>query len=142
MRKIFENKDFIILQKGTRSSYILYNKHKSFNEGHTHISNYGGVRWLMKLYSKRIVPQKMKSMYLIESLIRISDDEQYTISLLNNYFSFLTLLLSINYTNNMVYFFYELKEELNSTFKIHKKKVIHKVSPLFLLFKRDPDDSL
>lgn len=85
MRKIFENKDFIILQKGTRSSYILYNKHKSFNEGHTHISNYGVVRWLMKLYSKRIVPQKMKSMYLIESLIRISDDEQYTISLLNKY---------------------------------------------------------
>jgi len=83
--KIFENKDFIILQKGTRSSYILYNKHKSFNEGHTHISNYGVVRWLMKLYSKRIVPQKMKSMYLIESLIRISDDEQYTISLLNKY---------------------------------------------------------
>lgn len=39
----------------------------------------------MKLYSKRIVPQKMKSMYLIESLIRISDDEQYTISLLNKY---------------------------------------------------------
>lgn len=80
MRKVYENKDFIILQGGSKYSYsyILYNKKKDFKEGHTHITNYGTARWIMRLYQKRLLPDKLRSEYLLISFLRISDDNEYS----------------------------------------------------------------
>ena len=78
MKKIYEDKNFIILKKYNREAYILHNKKKPFKTGHTHINNYNTVRWLIKLYTKRIVPYNLKSKYLLDSLIRISNDTKYT----------------------------------------------------------------
>lgn len=80
MLKVYENKQFIILG-GTgndKSAYILYNKHKDFKDGHTHLNNYNTAMWLMKLFSSRKLPHDLGSLYLLQSLKRISDDDNYT----------------------------------------------------------------
>ena len=80
MPKVYENKDFMILGSDNKRkpAYILYNKHKEFSEGHTHLNNYRTAIWLMKVYLNKKVPLDLKSVYLLQSLIRISDDEEYT----------------------------------------------------------------
>lgn len=78
MKKIYENKQFIVLQKPKTNSFILYNKHKEFSCGHTHINNYNTVRWIMRLYTQRTIPYNMKSKYLLVSLLRISNDKDYS----------------------------------------------------------------
>lgn len=80
MLKVYENKDFIILGDGGKhdSAYVLYNKRKEFADGHTHIRNYGTAKWVMELYQHKKIPYKLKSVYLLQSLIRISTDEEYT----------------------------------------------------------------
>lgn len=80
MLKVYENKDFIILGEGGKhkDSFILFNKRKGFENGHTHIRNYGTAKWVMELYQQRKIPLQLKSTYLLQSLIRISDDEDYS----------------------------------------------------------------
>ena len=80
MPKVYENEEFMILGNDNKrkSAYILYNKRKEFSVGHTHLNNYRTAMWLMKLYLNRKVPLDLKSVYLLQSLIRISDDEEYT----------------------------------------------------------------
>ena len=80
MQKVFENKEFIILKghTGHNYSYILYNKKKDFSKGHTHISDYNTTRWILRLYQQRKIPYKLKSTYLLNSLLRISDDATYS----------------------------------------------------------------
>lgn len=80
MLKVYENKDFIILGEGgkQKDSFVLYNKHKVFKDGHTHIRNYGTAKWVMELYQQRKIPYKLKSLYLLQSLVRISADEEYS----------------------------------------------------------------
>lgn len=80
MVKVYENKDFIILGSARKGddAYVLYNKRKEFAHGHTHIRNYGTAKWIMEQYLRRKIPYQLKSEYLLQSLIRISDDEGYT----------------------------------------------------------------
>ena len=84
MSKVYEDKDFLIfynLDKYTKnrdSAYVLYNKHKNFENGHTHIYNYSTTLWIMRLYTNRKLPLHLRSEYLLNSLIRISNDEYYT----------------------------------------------------------------
>ena len=80
MNKVFENKHFIILGENSKSrpAYILYNKNKEFSAGHTHLNNYNTAVWIMKLYLSRKLPHDLKSLYLLQSLVRISDDDIYT----------------------------------------------------------------
>ena len=80
MSKVYENKDFIILGGSDKrsSAYILYNKNKEFSVGHTHLNNYNTALWIMKLYTKKRIPLDLKSVYLLQSLMRISNDEKYS----------------------------------------------------------------
>ena len=78
MKKIYENKDFIILWKNKTSSYILNNKHKDFDNGHTHVNNYNTVRWIMRMYTKKKIPKDLHSKYLLKSFIRISNDKDFS----------------------------------------------------------------
>lgn len=81
MLKIYENKQFIILGddgKRSKPAYVLYNKHKEFENGHTHLNNYRTALWIMKLYMQRKLPHDLKSAYLLQSLVRISNDKKYT----------------------------------------------------------------
>lgn len=74
MNKIYEKGQFIILEGDTQ--YILFNKHKGFDNGHTHLKNYKTALWLIKLAEHRSMPHHI-SLYLLESLIRVSEDEIY-----------------------------------------------------------------
>ena len=81
MQKIYENKQFIILGddgKKKRPAYILINKRKGFDNGHTHIDNFNTAKWIMNLYMNRKLPHDLGSVYLLQSLVRISDDVEYT----------------------------------------------------------------
>lgn len=80
MVKVFEDRNFIILSGSCKrsSSYILFNKNKLFKEGHTHLNNYKTAIWLSKLCTSKKLPLNLSSDYLLESLMRISDDESYT----------------------------------------------------------------
>lgn len=61
-------------QKG---GFIVYNRRKEFSEGHTHINNFKTARYIayLSLYKKK--PKGKLSPYLIESIVRISDDKKY-----------------------------------------------------------------
>lgn len=60
---------------------------KEFEEGHTHINNFHTAKFIVDLAIHKSVPRKKISPYLLESLIRISDDNGYNFRierLLNN----------------------------------------------------------
>lgn len=77
LNKVYEDKQFIILG-GVDCDYILMNKRKQFKDGHTHLHNYKTAEWLMKVYKHRSIPRNVGSAYLLESLVRISDDPTYS----------------------------------------------------------------
>lgn len=74
MHKIYEHGKFIVLEG--HNQYIVVNKSKKFESGHTHINNYNTARWLIRLSEGLIVPKNI-SIYLVESLIRINNNPDY-----------------------------------------------------------------
>lgn len=56
--------------------FIIHNTKKKFEEGHTHLKNYNTAVYLIKLSFHKRIPNHL-SEYLIDSLIRISDDPKY-----------------------------------------------------------------
>jgi hypothetical protein len=59
-------------------SYIVHNTHKEFSEGHTHIKNFDTAKYVAYLSLYKRLPKKGHlSIYLIESVIRISDDKNF-----------------------------------------------------------------
>lgn len=59
-------------------TYIVHNTHKEFSEGHTHINTFSTAKYVayLSLY-KRMPKNGHLSLYLIDSVIRISDDPKY-----------------------------------------------------------------
>lgn len=60
------------------NEYIVHNTRKDFEIGHTHINNYNTAKYVayMALY-KKMPKNNHLSLYLIDSVIRISDDKVY-----------------------------------------------------------------
>ena len=73
-KKVFERKEYIILQ--VKKGYIIYNQNKSFDKGHTHIRSYNIAKTIIDNCIKGKRP-KTKNTYLLESHIRISNNEKY-----------------------------------------------------------------
>ena len=62
--------------------YIVHNTHKDFELGHTHINNYKTARYVAYLALYKKMPKNNHlSTYLIQSVIRISDDKKYIIQM-------------------------------------------------------------
>lgn len=57
--------------------YIVYNRKKDFKDGHTHINNFKTAKYIAYLSLYKRKPKGKLSPYLIESIIRISDDKKY-----------------------------------------------------------------
>lgn len=72
--QIYQNLNFKVYKAG--SGFIIHNTKKSFKNGHTHVHKYDICMIMIKLISNKKIP-KNRSKYFIESLIRISDDEEY-----------------------------------------------------------------
>ena len=73
-KKVFERKEYIILRM--KKGYIVYNQNKSFKEGHTHIRSYNVAKTIIDNCIKGKVP-KTRNTYLLESHIRIMNDDKY-----------------------------------------------------------------
>lgn len=71
---IYRNREFIILKK--KKGFIIVNTNKDFKKGHTHIKNYNMAKTIIDLVKHNKVP-KTKNKYILNSLIRISNDNKY-----------------------------------------------------------------
>lgn len=74
VKKIYSRKEYIILQ--VKKGYIIYNQKKSFKTGHTHIRSYNVAKTIIDNCINRKRP-KTNNIYLLESHIRISNNEKY-----------------------------------------------------------------
>lgn len=75
MVRVYKQHYFTIYQDDN-NEYIIHNTHKPFDIGHTHLTNFHTAKYLIKLSHSQIVPDHL-SIYLIDSLMRITSDEGY-----------------------------------------------------------------
>lgn len=71
---VYRNREFIIIRKYT--GYIIINTKKEFKKGHTHIKNYNMAKTIINLVKANKEP-KSKNKYIIDSLIRLSNNHEY-----------------------------------------------------------------
>ena len=76
MVQIYRNKQYCIYSNNN-GAYIVHNKNKEFESGHTHINNYNTAKYIINLSLHKSIPDKNISVYLLDSLIRVSDDNNY-----------------------------------------------------------------
>lgn len=76
MVRVYKKANFNVYSN-YNGSYIIHNIHKPFASGHTHIKEFSTTEYLINLAHHRSLPNRNLK-YFIESLIRISDDENYT----------------------------------------------------------------
>jgi hypothetical protein len=83
MNQIYSDKRFKVYH--FKDEYILHN-YRLAGFRHTHIRNYNTCMYLIRLSKKKKCPNDISN-YLLESLLRINDDEEYCnrISNLLNY---------------------------------------------------------
>lgn len=72
---VYKNKEYIIVKE--QDNYIIINTKKDFNQGHTHIKNYNIAKTIVRLCKNSKMP-KSKNKYIVNSIIRISNDNEYT----------------------------------------------------------------
>lgn len=75
LNTIYRKKNYSIY-KVKKNQYIVHNTNKIFKEGHTHINNYHAAKMIIQLSITKTIPLHL-SKYLLESIIRISEDENY-----------------------------------------------------------------
>lgn len=73
--EVYQKKNFSII-KIDRSGYIVINKNKDFEEGHTHLKSFKTAKMIVDLALNKLIPNHL-SQYLLISLIRISEDLEY-----------------------------------------------------------------
>lgn len=71
---LYRRQEYIIFQQG--AGLIVYNTKKNFRDGHTHINSFRVAKMVINNVIKKKTP-KTRSNYLLESHIRVSDDENY-----------------------------------------------------------------
>lgn len=77
-KRVYEKNEYIILEvksKG-RTGYIVQNTKKPFSEGHSHLKSFNMAKVLISNVMGEKKP-KTSNIYLLESHIRISDNEKY-----------------------------------------------------------------
>lgn len=58
------------------NGFIVHNTMKDFQNGHTHLNNYNTAKYLIRLSYYHRIPDHL-SEYIIDSLIRISNNKDY-----------------------------------------------------------------
>lgn len=77
---VYKKKNFNIY--GYKDKYIIHNTNKEFSKGHTHIKNFKTAKFLIDLSIHKSIP-KHHNKYFLVSLLRISDDKEYSDKLSN-----------------------------------------------------------
>lgn len=73
-QKVYERKEYIILK--VKKGYIVYNTKKSFENGHTHLQSFQMSKTIIDNNIRKKRP-KTNNIYLIESHIRVTEDNKY-----------------------------------------------------------------
>ena len=74
---IYKKRNYVIYATNKDKSYIVCNMNKDFSKGHTHIHNYNTAKYLINAALNFSVPPNSTSIYIIDSLIRISKNKEY-----------------------------------------------------------------
>lgn len=72
---MYKKKNFYVY--GYKDKYIIHNTKKEFSKGHTHIKNFKTAKFLIDLSIHKSIP-KHHNRYFLISLLRLSDDEEYS----------------------------------------------------------------
>lgn len=75
MSRTYNYKNYVIF-KDKNKGYVLYNMLKPFKDGHTHLRNFQLAKRVAYHESNRKIPKDFTS-YLLISLIRVTNDEEY-----------------------------------------------------------------
>lgn len=75
---VYRRKEFIIITAS--GGFVVINKDKGFDKGHTHCNNLQYAKSLIDLSVRKRVPNKPNK-YSIESLKRINKDKKYLMNL-------------------------------------------------------------
>lgn len=73
-KKIYQCKQYIILN--VKKGYIIYNTEMPFLKAHTHVRSYRVAKTIINNCIMKKIP-KTNNLYLLESHIRISNDDKY-----------------------------------------------------------------
>lgn len=78
-QKVYEKKHYIILKVGSgkKVGYIVYNTNKEWKDGHTHLESFNMAKTIIDNMLKCKRP-KTNNTYLLQSHIRLSDDDEYS----------------------------------------------------------------
>lgn len=72
--QVYQNNHFKVYKADY--GFIIHNIDKGFETGHTHVQKYTTCMILIKLLVQKRTP-KSRSKYFLESLMRLSDDDNY-----------------------------------------------------------------
>jgi hypothetical protein len=73
-KKIYSKKSYVILE--VKKGYIVYNQNKPFEKGHSHLKSFNMSKTIINNCINKKTP-KTNNLYLLESHIRISNDDKY-----------------------------------------------------------------
>ena len=71
---VYKKRNYVIYSN--TKEFIIHNKNKEFQKGHSHINNFNTAKYLIDLAIYSRIPNR-ESIYFLETLIRISNDEEY-----------------------------------------------------------------
>lgn len=71
---VFQKGDFIIIR--VSKGYIVINRRKGFEKGHSHIKGFKTAKYVLELVHYKRIPNHLP-VYLLYSLVRLSDDTRY-----------------------------------------------------------------
>lgn len=74
MNRVYRKQNFNVYQFD--DEYIIHNMKHDFKDYHTHIRNYKTCIFIIDLVMHKSIPHHLNT-YLLRSLIRLSDDEEY-----------------------------------------------------------------
>ena len=74
--KVYEKQGYIILK--VSNGFIAYNTNKDFKEGHSHLHSFNMAKTIIDNCISKKKP-KTNSLYLLDSHIRLSNDDKYKI---------------------------------------------------------------
>lgn len=77
-KRVYESDKFVVLKVKSKGKigYIVHNTKKPFEIGHTHLNSFGMAKVMINNVINKKNP-KTNNIYLLESHIRLSDDEKY-----------------------------------------------------------------
>lgn len=76
--KCYQKNQYIIFK--VSDGLVVYNTEKRFKDGHTHLKSFRVAKTIIELSIKRKFPSSHDP-YFIDSLIRISDNQEYIFKL-------------------------------------------------------------